>query len=66
MKKLKKASVTKANEVNTQLLKQLCEIHAPSGQEAPVKEFLLQYIKRRVKTGSTNLRLFKVNNFRTA
>ncbi len=49
MKKLKKASVTKANEVNTQLLKQLCEIHAPSGQEAPVKEFLLQYIKKESK-----------------
>jgi putative aminopeptidase FrvX len=27
-----------------ELLKQLCSIHAPSGNEAPLKEFLLQYI----------------------
>ncbi len=36
----------KGKEVDTQLLKQLCEIHAPSGQEGPVKEFLLQYLKK--------------------
>lgn len=28
------------------LLKQLCEVHAPSGHEAPLKNFLLQYIKQ--------------------
>jgi len=31
------------------LLKQLCEIHAPSGHEAPLKEFLLAYIKKEKK-----------------
>ena len=36
-------------ESSFQLLKQLCEIHAPSGHEEPVKEFLLNYIKREKK-----------------
>jgi putative aminopeptidase FrvX len=49
MKKLKKASSMKGKEVDTHLLKQLCEIHAPSGQEGPVKSFLLQHIKRESK-----------------
>ena len=31
------------------LLKQLCEIHAPSGEEAPMKEFLLKYIAKEKK-----------------
>jgi putative aminopeptidase FrvX len=49
MKKIRKASTTKPKEVDTELLKQLCEIHAPSGQEGPVKQFLLQYIKKESK-----------------
>lgn len=32
-----------------QLLKQLCEIHAPSGNEGLMKEFLLRYIKTKKK-----------------
>ena len=32
-----------------QLLKNLCEIHAPSGHEGPMKEFLLAYIKKEKK-----------------
>ncbi|HZX73135.1 MAG TPA: M20/M25/M40 family metallo-hydrolase [Cyclobacteriaceae bacterium] len=31
------------------LLKQLCEIHAPSGHEKPLKDFLLRYIKKEKK-----------------
>lgn len=31
------------------LLKQLCEIHAPSGEESPMKEFLLKYIAKEKK-----------------
>lgn len=31
------------------LLKQLCSIHAPSGAEAPMKDFLLAYIKKHQK-----------------
>ncbi|CAD5246834.1 MULTISPECIES: aminopeptidase [unclassified Imperialibacter] len=32
------------------LLKDLCAVHAPSGDEAPMKEFLLSYINRQQKT----------------
>lgn len=32
------------------LLKQLCEIHAPSGEESPMKEFLLKYIAKEKKS----------------
>jgi putative aminopeptidase FrvX len=32
-----------------ELLKQLCEIHAPSGEEFRMKEFLLKYIQREKK-----------------
>lgn len=49
MKKIQKASSTKPKAIDTQLLKQLCEIHGPSGQEEPVKNFLLQYIKKESK-----------------
>lgn len=31
------------------LLRQLCEIHAPSGHEAAVKDFLIRYIKKEKK-----------------
>jgi len=31
------------------LLKQLCSIHAPSGAEAPMKDFLLSYVKKHQK-----------------
>lgn len=46
MKKTKKQS---AHKLDTDLLKTLCSIHAPSGEEAPVKEFLLRYIKKEKK-----------------
>ena len=45
-KKIKKTSAPKAE---WSLLKQLCEVQAPSGHEAPLKEFLLQYIKKQKK-----------------
>ncbi|WP_416868075.1 MAG: aminopeptidase [Imperialibacter sp.] len=32
------------------LLKDLCAVHAPSGDEAPMKEFLLSYINKQQKT----------------
>jgi putative aminopeptidase FrvX len=31
--------------MNTALLEQLCNLHAPSGEEAPMKDFLLKYVK---------------------
>lgn len=39
----------KTNEQNWGLLKQLCEVQAPSGHEKPLKNFLLQYIKKNKK-----------------
>ncbi len=39
----------KKQESTFHLLKQLCEIHAPSGHEAPVKDFLLRHIKKERK-----------------
>ena len=39
----------KKPESSFQLLKQLCEIHAPSGHEEPVKKFLLDYVKKEKK-----------------
>lgn len=45
MKKIK-SSISK---VDTTLLKQLIEIHAPSGAEAPLKNFLLKYITKQKK-----------------
>ncbi|MDX5347809.1 MAG: M20/M25/M40 family metallo-hydrolase [Hymenobacteraceae bacterium] len=35
--------------MNTELLKTLCHIHAPSGNEVQMKEFLLDYIKQNQK-----------------
>jgi putative aminopeptidase FrvX len=45
-KKNKKSAKLKVGEFDLKLLKQLCEIHAPSGAEAPLKDFLLNYIKK--------------------
>jgi putative aminopeptidase FrvX len=38
-----------SHKIDTKLLQTLCSIHAPSGEEGPVKEFLLHYIKREKK-----------------
>lgn len=47
MKKLSKVLFKK--DIDTGLLKDLCSIHAPSGQEHPVKEYLLKYITKQKK-----------------
>src|SRR5688572_24137382 len=49
MKKLQKASPKKSQTIDSQLLIELCQIHAPSGEEGPVKDFLLRYIKKESK-----------------
>jgi hypothetical protein len=43
----KNNKVTSAKDTlpDIELLKQLCEIHAPSGAETPLKNFLLHYFK---------------------
>lgn len=45
---MKKSTLT--STVNTTLLKQLCEIHAPSGDERPLRDFLISYIKKASKS----------------
>lgn len=37
---------TPSQKIPTGLLKSLCEVHAPSGEEFRMKEFLLQYIRK--------------------
>jgi putative aminopeptidase FrvX len=37
------------NEQDWKLLKQLCEIQAPSGHEKPMKDFLLEFVKKESK-----------------
>ncbi len=49
MKKIKSNPVTKAKSIDSALLKQLCEIHAPSGGEAPLKNFLVNYVNKQKK-----------------
>lgn len=40
------AQKIKSSGISFNLLKSLCEVHAPSGEEFRMKEFLLQYIKK--------------------
>lgn len=63
MKKIQKVPARKSKEIDTQLLKQLCEIHAPSGQEGPVKEFLIEYIKKESKKWKCKPKLIKGEDF---
>ena len=59
----KKIKKTSAPEADWPLLKQLCEVHAPSGHEAPLKEFLLQYIKKQKKNWSVQPEIFQGEEF---
>lgn len=45
------------------LLKQLCEIHAPSGEEYPMKEFLLKYIQKEKKKWKTKPEIYHGDEF---
>jgi putative aminopeptidase FrvX len=49
--------------MDIKLLKQLCEIHAPSGNERPLKDFLLQYIFKRNKNWIVKPEIFHGPNF---
>jgi putative aminopeptidase FrvX len=40
------------------LLKQLCEVHAPSGEESAMKEFLLKYIQKAKKGWKTKPEIY--------
>ena len=45
------------------LLQQLCEITAPSGHEAPMKEFLLHYIQKEQRKWKSKPEIFEGDNF---
>jgi putative aminopeptidase FrvX len=45
------------------LLKQLCEIHAPSGEEFRMKEFLLKYIQKEKKAWKTKPEIYHGDEF---
>lgn len=40
------------------LLEKLCRIHAPSGSERPVRDFLLEYVRENASQWKTNPRVF--------
>jgi putative aminopeptidase FrvX len=42
--------MAKKQLIDTALLKQLCSVHAPSGEERPLRDFLIQHIKKASKT----------------
>lgn len=45
------------------LLKQLCEVHAPSGEEIRMKEFLLNYIQKEKKKWKTQPEIWEGEGF---
>jgi putative aminopeptidase FrvX len=45
------------------LLKQLCEAHAPSGEESSMKDFLLKYIQKAKKGWKTKPQIFHGDDF---
>ena len=45
------------------LLKQLCAIHAPSGNEGPMRDFLLQYVKQEMANWKTKPELYYGDGF---
>jgi putative aminopeptidase FrvX len=45
------------------LLKQLCEIHAPSGHEKPLKDFLLRYINNEQKNWKVQPKIIEGEDF---
>lgn len=45
------------------LLKELCEVHAPSGYELPMKQFLLHYIKKEKKKWKATPEIYEGEQF---
>jgi putative aminopeptidase FrvX len=60
-KKKSEAGETTRNDFS--LLKQLCEVHAPSGDEGPMKNFLLKYIAKESKKWKVRPELFYGEEF---
>ncbi|MBS1680304.1 MAG: aminopeptidase [Bacteroidetes bacterium] len=55
--------VSSKNNSEYQLLKKLCEIQAPSGQEATVKEFLLDYIHKEKRSWAAEPEIIEGDEF---
>lgn len=49
--------------IDIKLLKNLCEVHAPSGNEIAMKKFLLQYIKKEKKHWKTQPEIIEGDEF---
>lgn len=49
--------------VSVKLLKQLCEVHAPSGEESALRDFLLAHIKKEMKNWEHKPQLVHGNGF---
>jgi putative aminopeptidase FrvX len=49
--------------MSMKLLKQLCEVHAPSGNEGPMKDFLLRYIQKEKKKWKVMPEIFQGEEF---
>jgi putative aminopeptidase FrvX len=58
---MKKSDTKKS--INTNLLKQLCKVHAPSGEERPLRDFLIEYIKKASKSWKTKPQLIYGEEF---
>lgn len=58
-----KAKNKKNEEADYALLRQLCSIQAPSGEEAPMTQFLLQYIKKQKTRWKTKPQIFQGDDF---
>lgn len=58
-----KAKNKKNDEADYTLLHQLCSIQAPSGEEAPMTRFLLQYIKKQKTRWKVKPQIFQGDDF---
>lgn len=59
----KKSARVKTTLTDFSLLKQLCEVHAPSGDEEPMKNFLLKYIAKESKKWKVKPEVFHGEGF---
>lgn len=49
--------MAKKTSIDTNLLKQLCSVHAPSGEERALRDFLIAYVKKASKNWKTKPQL---------
>jgi len=62
-KKVKRANSKLRSADDWTLLKQLCEIHAPSGHEAPLKDFLIHYVRKEKKNWAAKPEIIEGEHF---